>query len=65
MDESNRATGVVYMRHGVQRFVRARKEVVVSAGTINSPKLLMLSGIGPKKALEAVGVGFNQILHII
>jgi len=44
------------MRHGKIRFARARKEIIVSAGTIESPKLLMLSGIGPKKHLTDLKV---------
>lgn len=36
--------------------VHARKEVILSAGTINSAQLLMLSGIGPKKDLEQLKV---------
>ena len=34
-----------------------RKEVILSAGTVNSPKLLMLSGVGPRDNLEAMDVG--------
>ncbi|ODM87010.1 Glucose dehydrogenase [FAD, quinone], partial [Orchesella cincta] len=50
--KTNRAYGITYKRHGVERFVRARREIIISAGAIDSPKLLMLSGIGPKKHLE-------------
>jgi choline dehydrogenase len=48
----------VRYRQGEQlREVRARREVIVSAGTINSPKLLLLSGIGPASELQQLGVG--------
>lgn len=36
--------------------IRAKKEVIISGGTINSPQILMLSGIGPKEHLEFVGI---------
>lgn len=52
INEHKRAYGVVYIRNGKVRTAYAKKEVIVSGGTINSPKLLMLSGIGPKKHLE-------------
>lgn len=46
------ATGVEFVRNNKKYIVKARKEVIVSAGTINSAQLLMLSGIGPKKHLQ-------------
>jgi choline dehydrogenase len=54
--ERGRAVGVAYVRHGREEVVRAEAEVVVAAGAIGSPKLLMLSGIGPADELRAVGV---------
>ncbi|KAI5372519.1 Versicolorin B synthase [Alternaria alternata] len=52
-DESKRATGVNVTAGGMKPFiVHARKEVIVSSGFIHSPQLLMVSGIGPRKALE-------------
>jgi choline dehydrogenase len=54
--EGKRAVGVEYVRDGTTRVARARREVIVSAGAIGSPKVLMLSGIGPGEALKAVGV---------
>jgi choline dehydrogenase len=45
--ENGRATGVRYVRDGTERDVYARGEVVLSGGALNSPQLLMLSGIGP------------------
>lgn len=52
------AIGIKYERHGIPTFALANYEVVISAGAIDSPKLLMLSGIGPKEHLEELGVGF-------
>jgi choline dehydrogenase len=51
-----RATGVRYLRGGRVEEVRARREVIVAAGTINSPKLLQLSGVGPGRLLQDLGV---------
>jgi choline dehydrogenase len=54
--DGRRATGVVIRRRGRIETVTARKEVIVSASSINSPKLLMLSGIGPAEHLHANGI---------
>ena len=51
-----RARGVVYRRRGRRRVARAGREVIVSAGAINSPQLLQLSGIGPAGTLRAHGI---------
>ncbi len=53
---NKRATGVRYRRHGREEEVSARREVIVSAGAINSPKLLQLSGIGSAELLQSAGV---------
>src|SRR5256885_56434 len=55
--EGRRAVGVRYRRGGVFHEVRARREVILCAGAINSPQLLMLSGIGPHHELAAHGIG--------
>jgi choline dehydrogenase len=54
--EEGRATGVEVMRRGRVEVIRARREVVLAASSINSPKLLMLSGIGPGAHLAAHGL---------
>ncbi len=56
LDENNRATGVWYFKHGKKKLARASKEVIVSCGAVDSPKLLMLSGIGPKDHLSELNV---------
>ena len=50
--ENNRCIGVEYQQDGVSKTVRASKEVIVCAGAIQSPKLLMLSGIGNPEQLQ-------------
>lgn len=56
--KTKRATGVEYLstRTGFMEMAYARKEVILSAGAINSPKILMLSGIGPKVHLKNLGI---------
>uniref|UniRef100_A0A182K6F2 Glucose-methanol-choline oxidoreductase N-terminal domain-containing protein n=1 Tax=Anopheles christyi TaxID=43041 RepID=A0A182K6F2_9DIPT len=53
---TNRATGVRFYHEGSFHTVQARREVIVSAGAIGSPHLLMLSGIGPAEHLRANGI---------
>jgi choline dehydrogenase len=54
--EDGRATGVAYRRDGIDVIAFARGEVVLSAGAIGSPQVLMLSGIGPANELRALGI---------
>ncbi|WP_406233169.1 GMC family oxidoreductase [Nocardia sp. NBC_01009] len=57
-DDARNATGVRYQRPDLTGYdtVSARREVIVTAGAIDTPKLLMLSGIGPAEHLREVGV---------
>ncbi len=54
--EGRRAVGVEYVCRGQSALAAASREVVLCGGSINSPQLLMLSGIGPAEHLRAVGV---------
>ena len=52
----NRAVGIEYLRGGKLQTARAAREVVLAGGSINSPQLLLLTGIGPAQELGALGV---------
>jgi choline dehydrogenase len=52
----NRATGVRLVVDGVVKDVNAEREVILTAGGVGSPKLLMLSGVGDASALRALGI---------
>ena len=54
--ENGRAVGVEYVQKGAARQVRAVREVILSAGAVGSPHLLLLSGIGPADQLEKFGI---------
>ena len=54
--EKGRAVGATVRRNGNVSDVRARREVIVAMGALNSPKLLQLSGIGPRDVLESAGI---------
>lgn len=54
--EGRRACGVEVRIGGTLRRVMARREVILCGGAINSPQLLMLSGIGPREAIERAGI---------
>src|ERR1700704_417432 len=54
--KATRCVGVKLMTDGAVKDIAADKEVILAAGTINSPKLLMLSGVGEAKALRSLGI---------
>ena len=54
--EGTRTVGVEYLHEGTLHQVRVNQEVILSAGTFDSPKLLMLSGIGDAAHLKAMGI---------
>jgi choline dehydrogenase len=68
--DGTRATGVTYERDGSEAVAHAESEVILSGGTINSPQLLLLSGIGPADQLRGLGIdvkadlpGVGENLH--
>ena len=56
LDDTGSAYGVEFQKRGKTYIARASKEVILSAGTFNSPQLLMLSGIGPREHLSELGI---------
>nr|XP_039258919.1 oxygen-dependent choline dehydrogenase-like [Styela clava] len=56
MDEVPRVVGVKFIKNNKEMIVKARKEVIISAGAYATPKILMLSGIGPKQHLLEKGI---------
>ncbi len=54
--DGRRVIGVEYLRDGHHLMAHAQREVILSAGAINSPQVLMLSGIGEPQALSALGI---------
>jgi choline dehydrogenase len=58
----DRCTGLLYRRHGRARTAHAAREVILAAGAIGTPKLLLLSGIGPPQAARALGIAVSHAL---
>ncbi|RWM79656.1 MAG: choline dehydrogenase [Mesorhizobium sp.] len=54
--EGKRAVGIEYLQNGETKTARAGREVILSSGSINSPQLLQLSGVGPSALLGALGI---------
>jgi choline dehydrogenase len=72
--ENGRATGIRYTTNGVASTLRVEREIIVAAGTFDSPKLLMLSGVGAADPLRRLGidvkadvpgVGQNLVDHML
>lgn len=61
---TNRVSGVQINKDGKNIIVNAKKEVILSGGSINSPQLLMLSGLGPKQHLEEKGIDVKADLAV-
>lgn len=61
--EDERAVGVEVIENGAVKTLRARKEVILSSGALQTPKLLMLSGIGPEAELAHHGITLNHRLE--
>jgi choline dehydrogenase len=58
--EGKRAVGVEYSQNGTLHRVRAKQEVLLCGGAINSPQILQLSGVGPGALLQGLGI---EVLH--
>lgn len=63
-DNSTRAEGVIFTKNNATFIAKCSKEVILSAGAINSPQILMLSGIGPKEHLTSLGISVVQNLPV-
>lgn len=64
IDNSNKATAVQFTKNHIKYSIRAKKEIILSAGSPNSAKLLMLSGIGPKNHLQSLGIPVKKDLKV-
>jgi len=60
--DGKRARGVAYLKSGQLTEIHASQEVILSGGAINSPQLLMLSGIGPEQELQKHGITVHHAL---
>ena len=58
--EGQRAVGIEYVQNGRTMTARAGREVILSGGSVNTPQLLQLSGIGPAALLGDLGISDRQ-----
>lgn len=63
--QNGRATGVEYKYRGRLVTAAARNEVILSAGAVNSPQLMQLSGLGPRKVLNDAGIELKRNLPAV
>ncbi len=54
--ENKKVVGIEYIQQGIKKTVHANKEVILSAGSIQSPQILQLSGVGPEKLLQEFNI---------
>lgn len=64
ISKRNKVEGVIFTRENKTYIARQRKEVILSAGAISSPQILMLSGIGPQKHLSDLGIRVRKNLPV-
>lgn len=62
--ETKRAYGVEFIKNGQWQKVYAKREVILSAGAVNSPQLLMLSGVGPAQHLQEKGIPVSRVMKL-
>lgn len=60
--DGRRATGITYLQGSQKRMAKARREVILAAGAVQSPQLLELSGIGRPDVLQAQGIAVRHAL---
>lgn len=63
--DGRRALGIEYLQHGQHRRALARAELIISAGAVNTPQLLQLSGLGPEQSLRSAGVEMRQSMPAV
>jgi len=63
--DGTRAVSVAYLKDGSEQQVLAKKEVILSGGSINSPQILMLSGVGPADQLQKFGIDLVAFIQTI